>query len=141
MSDSLQSYGQQPNRLHCPWRFSRQYWSVLPCPPPGDLPDLGTEPVTLKSSALAGRFFTASTTWKAHGLRCINQNSVLKSYPKCDGCLEMETLEVRSSQQAPQDALMRRDTVEFASPLSFSCEETVRRQPSDSSEESPQRTQ
>ena len=26
--------------------FSRQeYWTGLPCPPPGDLPDLGTEPV------------------------------------------------------------------------------------------------
>ena len=25
--------------------FSRQeYWSGLPCPPPGDLPDLGIEP-------------------------------------------------------------------------------------------------
>ena len=28
--------------------FSRQeYWSGLPCPPPGDLPDPGTEPVFL----------------------------------------------------------------------------------------------
>ena len=26
--------------LLCPWGFSRQeYWSGLPCPPPGDLPD------------------------------------------------------------------------------------------------------
>ena len=24
--------------------FSRQYWSVLPFPSPGDLPDLGIEP-------------------------------------------------------------------------------------------------
>jgi len=40
--------------------FSRQeYWSGLPCPPPGDLPDPGIEPVSLPSPALAGRFFTA----------------------------------------------------------------------------------
>ena len=27
--------------------FSRQeYWSGLPCPPPGDLPDLGIEPMS-----------------------------------------------------------------------------------------------
>ena len=27
--------------------FSRQeYWSGLPCPPPGDLPDLGIKPVS-----------------------------------------------------------------------------------------------
>ena len=38
--------------------FSRQYWSELPCPPPGDLPDPGMEPMSLASSALAGRFFT-----------------------------------------------------------------------------------
>ena len=43
--------------------FSRQeYWSGLPRPPPGDLPDPGTEPVSLKSPALVGGFFTASTT-------------------------------------------------------------------------------
>ena len=34
-----------PDRLLCPWGFSRQeYWSGLPCPPPGDLPNPGTEP-------------------------------------------------------------------------------------------------
>ena len=39
--------------------FSRhEYWSGLPCPPPGDLPDPETEPVTLMSPALAGGFFT-----------------------------------------------------------------------------------
>ena len=39
--------------------FSRQeYWSGLPCPPPGGLPDLGIEPIYLLSPAMAGRFFT-----------------------------------------------------------------------------------
>ena len=33
--------------------FSRQeYWSVLPCPPPRDLPDPGTEPASPASPAL-----------------------------------------------------------------------------------------
>ena len=31
----------------------------------GDLPDPGTELVSLGSPALAGRFFTTSTTWEA----------------------------------------------------------------------------
>ena len=31
-------------------------------PPPGDFPDPGIEPVSLRSSALAGVFFTTSTT-------------------------------------------------------------------------------
>ena len=35
--------------------FSRQkYWSGLPCPPPGDLPDSGIKLASLLSSALAG---------------------------------------------------------------------------------------
>ena len=45
MPDSLQPHGLQPARLLCPWGFSRQeYWSGLPCPPSGDLPNLGMEP-------------------------------------------------------------------------------------------------
>ena len=45
--------------------FSKQeYWSELPCPPPGDLLDPGTE-LHLMSPALAGGTFTSSTTWKA----------------------------------------------------------------------------
>ena len=44
--------------------FSRQeYWSGLPCPSPGDLPDPGMEPLSLMSPALAGGFLTASATW------------------------------------------------------------------------------
>ena len=43
--------------------FSREeYQSGLPCPPPGDLPDPGIE--SLKSPALAGKFFTNSATWE-----------------------------------------------------------------------------
>ena len=46
--------------------FSRQeYWGGLPCPPPEDLPNPGIKPASLKSPALAGRFFTTSTTWEA----------------------------------------------------------------------------
>ena len=43
--------------------FSRQeYWSGLPCPFPGDLPNPGMEPWSLLSPALAGGFFTTSAT-------------------------------------------------------------------------------
>ena len=39
--------------------FPRQeYWSELPCPPPGDLPKPGIELTSLGSPALAGRFLT-----------------------------------------------------------------------------------
>ena len=46
--------------------FSRQeYWSVLLCPPPGDLPDPGIKPAYLISPALVDRFFITSATWEA----------------------------------------------------------------------------
>ena len=46
--------------------FSRQeYWSGLPCPPPGDLPKPGIEPASLTSPSLAGGFFTTSDMWEA----------------------------------------------------------------------------
>ena len=41
----------------------QEYWNRLPFPPPGDLPDSGTEPGSLMSPALAGVFFTTSATW------------------------------------------------------------------------------
>ena len=54
-----------------PWTIARQpplsmvfswqeYWSGLPFPPPGDLPDPGIKPTSLMFPALAGRFFTTS---------------------------------------------------------------------------------
>ena len=49
-----------------PMQFSRQeHWSESLCPPPGDLPDPGIEPVSLMSPALAAGFFTTSATWEA----------------------------------------------------------------------------
>ena len=42
-----------------------RYWSGLPCPPPGNLPDPGIEPVSLVSPALVDEFFTTSATWEA----------------------------------------------------------------------------
>ena len=70
------------NRFSCAWFFvslwtvthkaslsigfsKQEYWSGLPCPPLGNIPDSGIKPSSLMSPALAGRFFTTSTTWKA----------------------------------------------------------------------------
>ena len=59
--------------------FSRQeYWSGLPCPPPGDLPNPGTEPTSLTSPALAGGFFTTCVTWKVPGSQEDLPDSILK---------------------------------------------------------------
>ena len=55
-------------------RFSRQeYWARLPCPPPEDLPNPGTETSFLRSPVLAGGFLTACATWEGSHLKsCVN---------------------------------------------------------------------
>ena len=46
----------------------QEYWSGWPYPLSGDLPDPGIKPMSLISLALAGRFFTSSTTWEAQDM-------------------------------------------------------------------------
>ena len=61
--------------------FSRQeYWSGLPFPFPGDLPDPGTEPTSVVSPELAGSFFTSWARRKAHNFeyRNIYQTTYIK---------------------------------------------------------------
>ena len=56
----MRFYGLQPAGLLRPWEFFRQeYWSGLPCPPSGELPDPGIEPVSP-----AGGFLTHGTAWE-----------------------------------------------------------------------------
>ena len=42
----------------------REYWSGLPFPSPGDLPNSSTEPVSPVSPEMAGRFFITEPPWK-----------------------------------------------------------------------------
>ena len=48
---------QAPPSMRLP---KQEDWGGLPSPPPGDLPDLGIEPASLVSPALAGGFLTTS---------------------------------------------------------------------------------
>ena len=41
-----------------------EYWSGLPFPTPGDLPNPGIQPESLTCPGLAGGFFTTSATWE-----------------------------------------------------------------------------
>ena len=65
VSTLLQPYGLLQPRRACQaplsMGFPRQaYWSGLPFPTPGDLPNPGIELTCLASPALAGRFFTTA---------------------------------------------------------------------------------
>ena len=44
--------------------FRQEYWSGLPFPTLGDLPSPRTEPASLASPALGGRFFTTEPSGK-----------------------------------------------------------------------------
>ena len=60
--------------------FSRhEYWSGLPCPSPGDLPDPGIEPTSLMSPALTGVFFTTSAIWEVLLLYSVQFNCSVMS--------------------------------------------------------------
>ena len=66
MSDSLEGPWIVVRQASLSMGFPRQeYWSGLPCPPPGDFPDPGIELTSLTSPALAGGFFTTPATWEA----------------------------------------------------------------------------
>ena len=54
----------------------KEYWIVLPCPPPGDLPNPGIKPyvLSLMFPALARGFFTTSTTWQVPFYWSLMQN-------------------------------------------------------------------
>ena len=70
-------------------KFSRQeYWSRLPLPIPGDLPDPGIKPESLASPAVAGRFFTTSATREDQGSLdgyvCMHTKSLQLCLTLCD---------------------------------------------------------
>ena len=81
VSNSLRPYELTCQALQS-MKFSRQeYWSWLPFPTPGDLPDQEIEPESLASPALAGGFFT---TAHAGGLLLLeineNENAIFSKF-------------------------------------------------------------
>ena len=72
-----------------PWTVARQaplsmgfprqeYWSGLPLPPPGDLPNPGIEPTSSVSLALAGGFFTTAPSVLCHSSQ---ENRIPDTHP------------------------------------------------------------
>ena len=77
--ESLQPYRLQPARFLCPGDFPGKN-TGMGCHflPPGDLPNPGTEPVSLMSPVLAVRFFTTITAWEAQVYACTTDNFVVQ---------------------------------------------------------------
>ena len=59
--------GLQPTKLLRPGDFPGKKLEWVASLRPGDLPNPGIEPASLTSRALAGGFFTTSTTWEFPG--------------------------------------------------------------------------
>ena len=52
--------------------FSRQeYWSGLPCSPPGDLPDPGIKPGALNISCIGRQVLYHCATWESGVIKCV----------------------------------------------------------------------
>ena len=77
-----------PDSLRPPWAVGQQaplsmgfprqeYRSGLPFPAPGDLPDPGIEPTSLKSPALADEFFTTVPLGKLMFTYCLPKRARL----------------------------------------------------------------
>ena len=86
MSASLQPYGLQLARLLCPWDLPGKNTGVR-CHflLQGIFPIQILNPHLIMFSPLAGKFFTTSTTWKAHILTCIHDTWASICTPALDG--------------------------------------------------------
>ena len=84
--------------------FSRQeYWSGLPFPTPGDLPDPGIEPIPLASPALTGGSFTAEPPGKPHWHVVLNDYWGNKGMNLCvPGCGPCQMLALLSTWPLPR---------------------------------------
>ena len=102
VSYSLWPHGLQPTRILGPWGFSRQeYWSMLPCSPPGDLPDPGIEP---RSSALqADSLLTVSPGKRREDCRqnLLQEIERIRSHPLCVCSVMSDFCDPLDAPQAP----------------------------------------
>ena len=94
MSDSLQPLWTVARQAPLSMGFSRQeYWSRLPCPPPGDLPHPGTEPMSPSSLALGGGFFTLGPLGKPPLLHraseSVFRHKVVYTFLRCYGNISL----------------------------------------------------
>ena len=98
--------------------FPRQeYWSALPLPPPGELPNWGIEPMSPASPALAGRFFTTEPPGKPYlYLSYIYAADAAKSLQSClTLCNPIDS----SPQGSPIPGVLQARTLEWVA-ISFS---------------------
>ena len=111
-------------------RFSRQeYWSGLPCPSPGDLPDPGIKP---SSPALAGGFFTAEPPGNPIYFSAISDSQVFKirslQLPRQEGeSVKKNKITLKSSKAAPGFSFLSFISDFLSAYMSYKVERTLER--------------
>ena len=80
----------------------QEYWSGLPFPPPGNLPNPGIKPASLVSPALASRFFTAESPGKPLGEESDQIRSVTQLCPTLCNPMNRSTPGLRVHHQLPE---------------------------------------
>ena len=80
--------------------FQAIYWSGLPCPPAGHLPDPGIKPM---SPALAGGFFTAEPPQKPSDrlYRCFKKSNPMTLNPECASESPSKLVETHTAESPP----------------------------------------
>ena len=107
-----------PTRLLCSRDFPRQeYWTGLPLPPPGDLPNPGIKPrpLALQADSLPSeppgkyllQFFRCNLHSKIHFLGCLN-------FDTCSGCVTTTTETQNISNMLPKIPLCHPTVVEMS---------------------------
>ena len=91
----------QSNSFATPWTVthqtplsmgfsSQEYWSELPFPPPGDLPNPGIQPESPMFLALAGGFFTTEPPGKPLSMHTCMKNAQVLNDTDLKGCTTLE---------------------------------------------------
>ena len=86
------------------WFSKQDYWSGLPFPSPGDLPDPEMEPAPLASPALAGRFCTTSATWEAN-ITWLHSPSISSVIPFSFQCSSPNNSNIPTNQSLHEKAM------------------------------------
>ena len=95
----------------------QEYWSGLPCPTPGGLPNLEIKPTSLASPALEGGFFITEPPWKPNCSLCLNAAAAAaKSLQSCPTLCDPTD---RSPPGSPVPGILQARTLEWVA-ISFS---------------------
>ena len=100
--------------------FRQEYWSELPCPPPGDLPNPVVEPTSLMSPTLASRCFTTSATLEAQNVTQFDFRQLKNNHGAPDGAI-VKNLPANTADTSLIPGSRRSPGGGNGNPLQYSC--------------------